>query len=111
MLANSSVILDAKYPGDIFETRMLDFKTEDIGYVIFYFSLENRLVQFNLSSYFSYGQFCELVCEMFPELVSTGGWGSAPRDPKNILLLFLDSDEEIIRIRNGILFFEFEKSV
>ena len=31
MLVNSDLNLDHNYPGDIFETRMLDFKTEDIG--------------------------------------------------------------------------------
>ena len=28
-------VSDYNNPGDIYETRMLDFKTEDIGYVIF----------------------------------------------------------------------------
>ena len=103
MLVNSDLNLDHNYPGDIFETRMLDFKTEDIGYVIFYFSSEHRLIQMKLSSYFSYGQFCEVLCEMFPELTtSKGGWGIASNDPKNILLLFVDRDAEIVRIRNGI---------
>ena len=51
-----------------------------------------------------YGQFCELVCETFPELVVKGGWGAVSSDPKDILLLFLDSDGEIVRIRNGISF-------
>ena len=56
-----------------------------------------------LSSYFSYGQFCEVLCEMFPELTtSKGGWGIASNDPKNILLLFVDRDAEIVRIRNGV---------
>jgi len=41
---------------------------------------------------------------MFPELVVKGGWGAVSSDPKDILLLFLDSDGEIVRIRKGISF-------
>ena len=44
---------------------------------------------------FSYDQFCARLRDMFPGLDS--GWGG---DSK-ILLLFLDRDQEIIRLRNG----------
>ena len=51
--------------------------------------------------HFSFLGFCQLVRELFPgQLTSQGGWG----DP-TILLLFLDSDDEIVRIRNGMLLF------
>jgi len=65
-----------------------------------------------LSSYFSYGQFCEVLCEMFPELTITkGGWGIDSNGPKNILLLFVDRDAEIVRIRNGIWSISYGRSI
>ena len=82
-------------PGDIYETRMLDFKTEDIGYVIF------TLVQrdcWKTDFCFSYGQFCDQMVKMFPDHLINRGWGG----DESMLLLFTDSDSEIVRIRNGI---------
>ena len=51
---------------------------------------------------FSYDQFCGLLRTMFPELGSgiAAGWG--PASHEDLVVLFLDSDFEIIRIRNGI---------
>ena len=51
---------------------------------------------------FSYDQFCGLLRTLFSELGGgwPAGWGAAKH--ADLVVLFLDSDCEIIRIRNGI---------
>ena len=50
--------------------------------------------------YFSYDHFCNNLRVMFPELENRGGWVKP-----ELVILFIDSDSEIIRIRDRILIF------